>query len=99
MVRRFLIRYLVFLIILLLCIGAIWYLTDVSADSHSDAVLVHADTRSDENIICAQVESDGDVLVHADAEMDENGGGEECQKDQNRTGSENILGGVAAYER
>lgn len=41
MIRKYLMKYVIFIAILVLCLGAAWYLTERTDKVHEDAVLAH----------------------------------------------------------
>ncbi|RKJ51911.1 hypothetical protein D7Y05_02390 [bacterium 1XD42-54] len=41
MIRKYLMKYVIFIAILVLCLGAAWYFTERTDKVHEDAVLAH----------------------------------------------------------
>lgn len=41
MTHKYLVRYVIFILVLLICAGAAWYLTNASGAPHEDAVLAY----------------------------------------------------------
>lgn len=69
MMHKFIVRYVILILALLLCAGAAWYLTNFSGDPHGDAVLAYLKDPAVRAAgeIPAYLEMEGDFVMAAGA--------------------------------
>lgn len=75
MIHKYLVRYVILILVLLLCAGAAWYLTNVSGDPRGDVVLAYpgdpAVRAADEVIECLRTAPGNVAGAYFDAEEKE----------------------------